>query len=41
MSININEIAQKKIDEMETSGEIKNHIESKLHSLVLDSVACV
>ena len=39
MSININEIAQKKIDEMETSGEIKNHIESKLHSLVLDSVA--
>lgn len=39
MSININEIAQKKIDEMETSGEIKNHIESKLHRLVLDSVA--
>lgn len=38
MSININEIAQKKILEMEESGEIKNHIESKLHSLVLESV---
>lgn len=38
MSIDINEIAQKKITAMQESGEIQKHIESKLQSLVLDSV---
>lgn len=39
MSIDVNEIAQKKITQMEESGEIKKHIEDKLQSLVLDSVS--
>lgn len=38
MSVDINEIAQKKITEMEKNGEIQKHIENKLQSLVLDSV---
>ena len=39
MSIDINEIVQKKITEMEESGEIKKHLEDKLQSLILDSVS--
>lgn len=38
MSVDINKIAQEKITAMEESGEIQKHIESKLQSLVLDSV---
>ena len=39
MSIDINKIVQKKIAEMEESGEIKKHLEDKLQSLILDSVS--
>lgn len=39
MSVDVNKIAQEKIAAMEESGEIKKHIEDKLHTLILDSVS--